>query len=168
MPAFVKLGADDGHIEIELKGKKGGPNLVINRTLSAHSKSSQFTINGKAATGKEINARMQELNVQVTNLWYDSPYYDGPVFSLSISHSTFLPQDKVASFASMTRFQLLQETQRAAGNPNLSSWHETLMEAGKEMKGMVEVHKTYSAKTFVNNYLYFPGHGIGPEANGRR
>ncbi len=67
--AFVKLGMDDGHIEIELKGAKGKHNLVIKRTLSAHSKSNHFTLNGKAASGREINLRMQELNVQVSNLW---------------------------------------------------------------------------------------------------
>ncbi|PSR78324.1 hypothetical protein PHLCEN_2v7446 [Hermanssonia centrifuga] len=116
--AFVKLGMDDGHIEIELKGAKGKPNLVIRRTLSAHTKSNHFTLNGKAASGREINLRMQELNVQVSNL------------------CSFLPQDKVAEFARMTPQQLLKETQRAAGNENLTSWHETLISAGAELKTM--------------------------------
>ncbi|GJE87507.1 structural maintenance of chromosomes protein [Phanerochaete sordida] len=118
--SFVKLGQKDGHIEIELKGAKGKPNLVIKRTLSAHSKVNSFTINGEPASGKEINSRMQELNVQVNNL------------------CSFLPQDKVAEFARMNPQQLLKETQRAAGNANLSAWHETLTEAGKEYKQMKE------------------------------
>lgn len=67
--SFVKIGTENGHIEIELKGAKGKPNLVIRRDLNARSKSNQFFINGKQASGKEINARMQELNVQVSNLW---------------------------------------------------------------------------------------------------
>ena len=36
--SFVKIGADDGHIEIELKAPKGKPNLVIRRLLSAKNK----------------------------------------------------------------------------------------------------------------------------------
>lgn len=39
----------------------------------------------------------------------------------------------------MTRPQLLRETQRAAGNANLTNWHDTLIESGKELKVMQEV-----------------------------
>lgn len=56
-----------------------------------------------------------------------------------LTFSTFLPQDKVSEFAHMTPQQLLRETQRAAGNPNLTSWHETLISAGKDLKGLTEV-----------------------------
>ncbi|KAG6331319.1 hypothetical protein ID866_7768 [Astraeus odoratus] len=66
--AFVKNDKDSGYIEIELKGAKGEKNLVIRRKLSAKSKGSTFTLNGQAATGKEINANMLRLNVQVGNL----------------------------------------------------------------------------------------------------
>ncbi|KAI0340832.1 P-loop containing nucleoside triphosphate hydrolase protein [Trametopsis cervina] len=118
--SFVKLGKDDGHIEIELKGPKGKPNLIVKRTLNARAKNSHFTINGKSASGRDVNQRMEELNVQVTNL------------------CSFLPQDKVAEFAGMTRPQLLRETQRAAGNANLTNWHDTLIESGKELKVMQE------------------------------
>ncbi|KAI0690848.1 hypothetical protein BC835DRAFT_1407403 [Cytidiella melzeri] len=120
LQSFVKLGKEDGHIEIELKGSKGRPNIVVRRTLNSQTKSSQFTINGANVTGKEVNQRMQDLNVQVTNL------------------CSFLPQDKVAEFAAMTRPQLLRETQRAAGNANLTNWHDTLIESGKELKVMQE------------------------------
>jgi hypothetical protein len=48
--------------------------------------------------------------------------------------SSFLPQDKVSSFAHMTPQQLLVETQKAAGDPNLSSWFETLKDEGKQLK----------------------------------
>lgn len=66
----MKLGATDGHIEIELKGPQGKPNLVIKRTLQANSKTNQFFLNGRTVGGREVNARMAELNVQVSNLWY--------------------------------------------------------------------------------------------------
>ena len=48
--------------------------------------------------------------------------------------STFLPQDRVAEFARMTPQNLLKETQRAAGNENLTTWHEALIKSGKELK----------------------------------
>ncbi|KAJ7098493.1 hypothetical protein B0H15DRAFT_737954, partial [Mycena belliarum] len=42
--AFVKIGAADGFIEIELKGPARAPNLVIRRNLSATAKTSTFTL----------------------------------------------------------------------------------------------------------------------------
>jgi len=48
--------------------------------------------------------------------------------------STFLPQDRVAEFARMTPQTLLKETQRAAGNENLTTWHEALIKSGQELK----------------------------------
>ncbi|KAG2138085.1 uncharacterized protein EDB93DRAFT_1106448 [Suillus bovinus] len=116
--SFVKHGKESGYIEIELKGAKGQKNLVIRRNLSAKSKGSTLTLNGQSCTGKEITNRMAKLNVQVGNL------------------CSFLPQDKVSEFAQMTPQQLLRETQRAAGDVNLSNWHDTLITAGKELKDL--------------------------------
>ncbi|KAI0774684.1 P-loop containing nucleoside triphosphate hydrolase protein [Trametes elegans] len=118
---YVKNEKESGYIEIELKGAQGKENLVIRRMLSRKSKSAPFTLNGRSASGKEVNARMAELNVQISNL------------------CTFLPQDRVAEFARMTPSQLLRETQRAAGNENLTAWHDTLISAGKELKHMQEL-----------------------------
>lgn len=39
----------------------------------------------------------------------------------------------------MSPQQLLRETQRAAGDPNLTSWHDTLISAGKEQRQTLEV-----------------------------
>ncbi|KAI0329648.1 P-loop containing nucleoside triphosphate hydrolase protein [Cubamyces sp. BRFM 1775] len=119
--SYVKNEKESGYIEIELKGASGKENLVIRRTIQRNSKSAPFTLNGKSASGREINARMAELNVQISNL------------------CTFLPQDRVAEFARMTPQQLLRETQRAAGNENLTSWHDTLISAGKELRQVQEL-----------------------------
>jgi chromosome segregation ATPase len=67
--SFVKIGATDGYIEIELKGKIGKKNLVVRRNLSSASKGSTYNLNGQAATGREVTQKMNELNVQVGNLW---------------------------------------------------------------------------------------------------
>jgi structural maintenance of chromosomes protein 5 len=53
--------------------------------------------------------------------------------------SSFLPQDKVSEFAHMSPQQLLRETQRAAGDPRLTTWHNTLVASGKEMAQLAEV-----------------------------
>jgi len=68
--SFVKIGATDGYIEIELKGKSGKKNLVVRRNLSSTSKGSTYSLNGQAATGREVTQKMNDLNVQVGNLWY--------------------------------------------------------------------------------------------------
>ena len=81
---------------------------------------------------------MQELNVQVSNLWYVFIVDRFAVIYTSFI-SSFLPQDKVAEFARMSPQQLLRETQRAAGNANLTSWHDTLIDAGNEYKSAKEV-----------------------------
>lgn len=57
-----------------------------------------------------------------------------------ISTSSFLPQDKVSEFAQMSSQQLLRETQRAAGDENLTSWHDTLISSGKDLKQLLEVN----------------------------
>ncbi|KAF9528049.1 P-loop containing nucleoside triphosphate hydrolase protein [Crepidotus variabilis] len=115
---FVKNGQDSGYIEIELKGPNNQQNLIIRRHLKASSRASTFTLNGQAATGNEIKVKMAELNVQVGNL------------------CSFLPQDRVSEFAAMTSQQLLRETQRAAGDENLTKWHDALIESGKEFRAL--------------------------------
>ncbi|XP_006456895.1 hypothetical protein AGABI2DRAFT_212089, partial [Agaricus bisporus var. bisporus H97] len=113
--AFVKLGKEEGFIEIELKAPKGQRNLVIRRIIRADKKTF-FTLNGKSTSGAEIRNKVAELNVQVGNL------------------CTFLPQDKVSSFAAMSPQELLKETQLAAGDSRLTSWHSQLIKSGKEIR----------------------------------
>jgi hypothetical protein len=64
---------------------------------------------------------MEELNVQVGNL------------------CTFLPQDRVANFSQMSHSELLRETEKAAGDKNLSHWHQTLIDEFKKQKHFQDV-----------------------------
>jgi hypothetical protein len=82
---------------------------------------------------------MNELNVQVGNLWYVLTIAWKLAADLEFAFSSFLPQDKVSEFAHMSPQQLLRETQRAAGDPRLTNWHDTLITAGKEMAQLGEV-----------------------------
>lgn len=133
----MKLGKEEGFIEIELKAPKGQRNLVIRRIIRADKKTF-FTLNGKSTSGAEIRNKVAELNVQVGNLWYD--FYLRPylcMFHLLTRkwyNSTFLPQDKVSSFAAMSPQELLKETQLAAGDSRLTSWHSQLIKSGKEIR----------------------------------
>lgn len=45
----------------------------------------------------------------------------------------------MSEFAAMSPQQLLRETQRAAGDVNLTIWHDTLIAAGKQLKEMMLV-----------------------------
>jgi chromosome segregation ATPase len=67
--SFVKQTKQKGYIEIELKGHPGKPNIVIRRELIEGSRNTSFTINGKSAVGKDVNATISQLNIQVGNLW---------------------------------------------------------------------------------------------------
>ncbi len=55
------------------------------------------------------------------------------------SISSFLPQDKVAEFAKMLPVTVLKETMRAAGDPRLTKWHESLVEKGGKAKELEAV-----------------------------
>ncbi|QRV73262.1 AAA domain protein [Ceratobasidium sp. AG-Ba] len=117
---FVKNGKKEGHVEIELKGPAGEPNLVIQRQITTANKGTKFTLNGEPISNRDLKVKLEELNVQVTNL------------------CAFLPQDKVSEFANMNPQTLLRETQRAAGNPNLTAWHDSLIENSRELRGAKE------------------------------
>ena len=65
----MKQTKQKGYIELELKGRPGKPNIVIRRELIEGSRNTSFTINGKSAVGKDVNATIAQLNIQVGNLW---------------------------------------------------------------------------------------------------
>ncbi|GAA5860547.1 hypothetical protein JCM1840_000294 [Sporobolomyces johnsonii] len=107
---------EDTWIEIELKGKPGKKNKTIKRYLSRETEKTRFEIDGDDATAKEVAEEMEDLQVQIGNL------------------CTFLPQDRVASFAMMSPSELLRETEKAAGDVNLSHWHKVLIDEYKTCK----------------------------------
>lgn len=106
--SYVKQGCDEGWIEIELKGFIGEENVVIRRSIHRKDNTSEYRLNNKKVTAKEVNDKVAEFDVNVDNL------------------CCFLPQDKVADFARMDPARLLVETEHAAGDPNLSKWHDNL------------------------------------------
>ena len=61
----------------------------------------------------------------------------------------------MAEFARMTPQTLLKETQRAAGNENLTTWHEALIKSGQELKelGAVRVHLLFSCSSHTSQRI---------------
>lgn len=64
---------------------------------------------GVVCSERKIKETIRKLDVHVDNL------------------CQFLPQDKVCEFAQMTPQILLTETQHAAGEPEMTDWHQALI-----------------------------------------
>jgi chromosome segregation ATPase len=70
----------------------------------------------RTALKREVLDLVQQFNIQVNNL------------------TQFLPQDRVCEFAKLTPIQLLEETEKAVGDPELSGQHATLIKKSEELK----------------------------------
>lgn len=125
LSAFVKHGYQQGYVEIELKGKIGTKNLVVRRNITGKGNTSAWILGGKSSTKSDVDKKVAELGVQVGNL------------------CSFLPQDRVNEFAKLKPEELLVETQKVAGHEKLTTWHERLIEMGKELKELKEVNFSF-------------------------
>ena len=61
----------------------------------------------------------------------------------------------------MSPQQLLRETQRAAGDPRLTNWHDTLISTGKEMAPLVEVRGAFHVVHAYDLIRVAPGSQLG-------
>ncbi|ODO01361.1 hypothetical protein I350_06180 [Cryptococcus amylolentus CBS 6273] len=118
--SYVKQGHDEAQLEIELKGRPSQPNTIICRKFNRLNEKSEWLLEGEAATRTRVMEVVQGYGVQANNL------------------CSFLPQDKVAEFAKMDAVTVLKETMRAAGDPRLTKWHETLIAKGKKASALEE------------------------------
>ncbi|KAK9323611.1 P-loop containing nucleoside triphosphate hydrolase protein [Lipomyces orientalis] len=114
---FVKNGQNKATIEIELQGFSGERNPIIERSIYKDNRS-EWSLDGKRETAKNVKEVIDRYNVQIDNL------------------CQFLPQDKVASFAGMTPQNLLIETERATGSPQMLPRHEKLKALHAEYKSI--------------------------------
>lgn len=69
LKSYVKQGSEVAEIEIELKGRRGKRNSVINRVFSRADDKSTFTLNGRSSTRRDIKALVEGYGVQAGNLW---------------------------------------------------------------------------------------------------
>ncbi|XP_015881840.3 structural maintenance of chromosomes protein 5-like isoform X1 [Ziziphus jujuba] len=115
--AFVKRGEESGYTKITLRGETEEQQISIMRKIDTRNKS-EWLFNGKAVPKKEVVEVIQRFNIQVNNL------------------TQFLPQDRVCEFAKLTPVQLLEETEKAVGDPQLPIHHRALIEKSKELKNI--------------------------------
>jgi AAA15 family ATPase/GTPase len=120
--AFVKHGADEAAIEIELaKSDSMRSNPVIRRVIRKADNKTVFHIDGKHATQKAVMQICRQFSIQIDNL------------------CQFLPQDRVVEFAKMKDTERLAATLGAAAPPIMSEWHE-------QLKGFREQEKDLEAE----------------------
>ncbi|KAK3131121.1 hypothetical protein QOZ80_6BG0502290 [Eleusine coracana subsp. coracana] len=115
--AFVKRGEVSGHVKITLRGDTPDDKICITRKIDNENKS-EWLLNGAAVPKKEVIDVIKKFNIQVNNL------------------TQFLPQDRVSEFAKLTPIQLLEETEKAVGDPNLPVQHHNLVNRSKELKAL--------------------------------
>ncbi|KAI3942684.1 hypothetical protein MKW92_020092 [Papaver armeniacum] len=113
--AYVKRGETSGFIKITLNGDRMGESITITRNINTENKS-QWMINDDVVQKSEVLEIIQKFNIQVGNL------------------TQFLPQDRVCEFAKLTPVQLLEETEKAVGDPQLPVLHATLVDRSSDYK----------------------------------
>ncbi|KAJ4970229.1 hypothetical protein NE237_003328 [Protea cynaroides] len=113
--AYVKRGEESGYIRISLRGDALEEQISIMRKIDTHNKS-EWQLNGKVVPKRDVVEITQKFNIQVNNL------------------TQFLPQDRVCEFAKLTPVQLLEETERAVGDPQLPIQHRSLVDKSRELK----------------------------------
>ncbi|KAL0561835.1 hypothetical protein IC582_002280 [Cucumis melo] len=115
--AYVKRGEESGYVRITLRGNTKEEKITITRKMDTHNKS-EWLFNGKVVPKKDVAGVIQRFNIQVNNL------------------TQFLPQDRVCEFAKLTPVQLLEETEKAVGDPQLPILHRALVDKSHGIKSI--------------------------------
>ncbi|KAM0865517.1 hypothetical protein ACQ4PT_043219 [Festuca glaucescens] len=114
--AFVKRGEKSGHVRLSLRGDATGRrDIRITRQIDTNN-NSEWLLDGATVPKKDIIDVIKKFNIQVNNL------------------TQFLPQDRVCDFAKLTPIQLLEETEKAVGDPDLPVQHRQLIERSNELR----------------------------------
>jgi structural maintenance of chromosomes protein 5 len=129
---FVKHGASEAQIEIELKrplpgNKEGIPhrkNHVFHLTIKKDGNKSSFKHNGSPSTHMAVRTLARKFNIQIDNL------------------CQFLPQDKVVEFAQMKPHDVLLSTQQAAGSEAMAHRYEALQTLRAQQKELMGGQRT--------------------------
>eukprot|EP01018_Ginkgo_biloba_P038498 Gb_33241 [translate_table: standard] len=112
---YVKRGEESGWIKISLRGNTAGEIITITRKMDKQNRS-DWQINGRTVPKRDVLDIVHKFNIQVGNL------------------TQFLPQDRVCEFAKLSPVQLLEETEKAVGDQELSGQHLALIEKSRDLK----------------------------------
>lgn len=114
---FIQRGESWATVTVTLcTGEAERPETVVQRKIKADN-SSEWHLDGIRTGLRMVEERMKEYHVQLDNL------------------CQFLPQDRVAAFASMKPQEMLWETEKALGDSTLQDAHRRLVELQKGTRG---------------------------------
>ncbi|KAK4253755.1 hypothetical protein QN277_010391 [Acacia crassicarpa] len=113
--SYVKRGEESACIKITLRGDSKDEHITVTRKINTSNKS-EWLFNGRVVPKKDVMEVIQRFNIQVNNL------------------TQFLPQDRVCEFAKLTPVQLLEETEKATGDPQLPILHRALVDKSRALK----------------------------------
>lgn len=88
--------------------------VMITRRISAESDTSEWLVDGKKRTEKDVISIVRGFNIRMENL------------------CTFLPQERISAFASLRPEQLLRSTEEVFPAEGLYEQHERLIRLHKE------------------------------------
>ncbi|XP_038066980.1 structural maintenance of chromosomes protein 5-like isoform X2 [Patiria miniata] len=121
---FVKHGSNEATIVLELF--KQPDNVVIRRVITKQGNRTAWYLNDSRCHKSDVIDKVKSLNIQINNL------------------CQFLPQDKVVEFANMSNIELLENTEKAVGSPELYVNHCRLKNFRSDQKEMLLKHKETS------------------------
>ncbi|KAM7474353.1 hypothetical protein LguiB_021596 [Lonicera macranthoides] len=160
--AYVKRGEESGYIKISLRGDTKAEQINIMRKIDTRNKSEwlfnvQWPICQKpqhvlvltltVSLPLIIRVVLGQHKVRAPEFEFGYSFVEGKVvpkreiieviqrFNIQVNNLTqFLPQDRVCEFAKLTPVQLLEETEKAVGDPQLPVQHHALVDKSDELK----------------------------------
>ncbi|RKP32821.1 P-loop containing nucleoside triphosphate hydrolase protein [Metschnikowia bicuspidata] len=108
--SMIKSGEKESRIEATLCMGPDKPPTVIERVLTLKLTKSKWKLNGSPSDVREVCSIVKGLNIQLDNLCH------------------FLPQERVAEFASLSPEKLLLEMERTIGDNTLLEKHQLLID----------------------------------------
>ena len=130
MADFVMHGQEKSFVEIELYNPVR--NIIIRRDFKRASKNgSEWKLNGKKSSEKEVKEKVASLHIRVENL------------------CTFLPQDKVGDFSGYNPKQILVETCKAVDEKELYDVYQQLIKDEAENVGKVAKQTVRSCCDYI-------------------
>lgn len=130
LDSMIKSGEKESRIEITLSAGQDKQPVVIERTLTLKLTKSKWEIDGVSSELALVSRLVKSLNIQLDNLCH------------------FLPQERVAEFASLSPEKLLLEMERTIGDNTLIQKHELLIDLDKSLVEVTE--KLDSAEEYIN------------------
>ncbi|XP_074605442.1 structural maintenance of chromosomes 5 [Brevipalpus obovatus] len=123
---YIRFGCESAIVQIELYNP--GQNYVIERKIAKDIRDSRkchtkWKLNGADASQVQVRDLISSLNIRVDNL------------------CQFLPQERVVEFCKMDPKELLENTEKAAGDEDMFSDHAKLKEISsrvKEISGTIQ------------------------------